>query len=51
MPDRLKGVDQHQDVQGQIIADVKRHHEFKQNGERDGQPDRKLSRQQEAHPP
>src|SRR5258707_7598475 len=48
VPDRLERMDQHDDVQGQIVADVQPDHDLKQNRDRDGERDRELPRQQEA---
>src|SRR6267142_443925 len=48
VPDRLERMDQHDDVQGQIVADVQSDQNFKQNRERDRQRNRELSCEQKA---
>src|SRR5882757_10250612 len=46
VPDRLEGMDQHDDIQGQIVADMQRQHDFERKCKRDGRCDRQLSREQ-----
>src|SRR3981081_600131 len=49
VPDRLKGMDQYNDVQGEVIADVKPDQNLEHKRDRDRQRNRQLSRQQETH--
>src|ERR1700710_688453 len=39
-PDRLEGMDQHDDIEGQIVADVQRQYDVERNRKRDGRRDR-----------
>src|ERR1700712_5739005 len=49
VPDRLGRMDQHDDVQSQIVADMQPDQDLKQNRECDRRRNWKLSREQEAH--
>jgi len=40
MLDRLEGVDQHENVERQIVANVEQHHGFEYKSERNGHGDR-----------
>src|SRR3954464_14714641 len=46
--DRLEGVNQHDDVERQIVANVQRQYGFEQHRQRHGGGDRQLFRQQET---
>src|SRR5476649_1126952 len=48
VPDRLEWMDQHDDVQGQIVADVQPDQNFKRNRECYSQRNREFSREQKA---
>src|SRR5436305_223283 len=47
--DRLIRIEQHDDVQGQVVANVKTHGDLEDDRQRDSRSYRKLQRQQEAH--
>src|SRR3954447_9113564 len=48
VPDRFEGMDQHDDIEGQIVADVQSHQDFEGKRNRDGRRHRQLSREQKA---